>query len=139
MAFNIAIHYNDIFDDLKSGKMTQPRSQFPSRYDTPHGEVKVATRILFNIPTTRQLPTHLPTVKYDPANYERYDNYDAINIDSFRKIPCDYYGKMGVPITSIPTLDLNQFDIVELLKDTWVNGKAKFMRVIIQHKKGVKK
>lgn len=76
-----------------------------------------------------------PSVKYDQANHERYDNYDAINIDSCRKIPCDYYGKMGVPYTTISRLDLNQFEIMELLKDTRVNGKYKFARVIIQRKK----
>lgn len=31
--------------------------------------------------------------------YPKYDNYDAINVDKLKDIPCDYKGIMGVPIT----------------------------------------
>ena len=36
---------------------------------------------------------------YNPKDYPKYDNYDAINVDKTSDIPCDYYGVMGVPIT----------------------------------------
>ena len=37
--------------------------------------------------------------KYLPAQYPKYDNYDAINVGKVAEIPVDYDGAMGVPIT----------------------------------------
>ncbi len=37
--------------------------------------------------------------EYNPEDYPRYDNFDAINVDRVADIPVDYYGVMGVPIT----------------------------------------
>ena len=39
--------------------------------------------------------------KYSPEIYPKYENYDAINVDRYTEIPCDYDGIMGVPITFI--------------------------------------
>ena len=36
---------------------------------------------------------------YDPDNYIKFENYDAIIVDKVADIPCDYSGVMGVPIT----------------------------------------
>lgn len=42
----------------------------------------------------------LPLTKnFNPDEYERYDNFDAINVDMLSDIPKDYFGVMGVPIT----------------------------------------
>ena len=37
--------------------------------------------------------------KYNPDDYPKYDNFDAINVKTIRDIPYDYYGIMGVPIS----------------------------------------
>ena len=37
--------------------------------------------------------------RYNPDNYMRYTNFDAIDIPNVNDIPCDYEGYMGVPIT----------------------------------------
>lgn len=49
--------------------------------------------------------------------YPKYDNYDAINVDRVRDIPCDYDGVMGVPITFLGKYNPKQFKIVQ-----YVNG-----------------
>lgn len=49
---------------------------------------------------------------YTPEEYPKYDNYDAINIDTYKYIPCDYDGKMGVPITFLDKYNPEQFEIV---------------------------
>ena len=36
---------------------------------------------------------------YDPSEYPKYDNYDAIEVSKTTDIPMDYDGLMGVPIT----------------------------------------
>ena len=49
-------------------------------------------------------------------DYPKYDNYDAINVDSTADIPCDYFEKMGVPITTLDKFNPDQFEIVKFRK-----------------------
>lgn len=53
---------------------------------------------------------------YNPDDYPKYDNYDAINVDKVSDIPCDYDGVMGVPITFLDKYNPEQFEIVEFRK-----------------------
>lgn len=49
---------------------------------------------------------------YTEKDYNRFDNYDAINIEKVADIPVDYYGVMGVPITFLDRYNPKQFEIV---------------------------
>ena len=90
---------------------------------------------------------------YNPEDYPKYDNYDAINVDKTADIPCDYDGVMGVPITFLDKYNPKQFEIVnaydygkpDYLKiepeiispggDGWhINGKKKYARIFIKRK-----
>jgi hypothetical protein len=51
---------------------------------------------------------------YTSEEYPHYDNYDAINVDITKDIPCDYSGAMGVPITFLDKFNPDQFEIVAL-------------------------
>lgn len=51
---------------------------------------------------------------YSPEEYPNYENYDAINVDITAEIPCDYYGKIGVPITFLDKYNPDQFEIIAL-------------------------
>ena len=44
--------------------------------------------------------------------YQKYDNYDAIEIPFTDAIPSDYEGVMGVPISFLPKYNPNQFEIL---------------------------
>ncbi len=44
--------------------------------------------------------------------YDRYDNYDAIEVPAYKEIPSDYDGVMGVPITFLDKYNPEQFEIV---------------------------
>lgn len=44
--------------------------------------------------------------------YPRYDNYDAIEVSETRRIPCDYEGVMGVPITFLTKYNPDQFEVI---------------------------
>ncbi|MDD2251231.1 MAG: adenine-specific methyltransferase EcoRI family protein, partial [Candidatus Cloacimonetes bacterium] len=71
--------------------------------------------------------------KYNPTDYPKYDNYDAINVDKTKDIPVDYEGKMGVPITFMDKYNPGQFEIVGRMTTTkidefnhgypYINGK----------------
>ena len=50
--------------------------------------------------------------RYTPEEYPKYDNYDAINVDRVDKIPVDYDGIMGVPITFMDKYNPDQFEII---------------------------
>lgn len=90
--------------------------------------------------------------KYNPTDYPKYDNYNAIEVSKTADIPMDYDGAMGVPITFLDKYNPEQFEIVGMGEDNgtgqsggvWqggsksclVNGLAKFKRVFIRKVKG---
>ena len=47
-------------------------------------------------------------------NYQKYENYDAIDVPWTDSIPDDYNGIMGVPITFLDKYCPEQFEIIEL-------------------------
>lgn len=51
--------------------------------------------------------------KYNPEEYPKYDNYDAINVSKVSDIPYGYEGAMGVPITFINKYNPEQFEILD--------------------------
>ena len=87
--------------------------------------------------------------------YEKYDNFDAIEVPFTDAIPSDYDGVMGVPITFIDKYNPDQFEIIGsdfeikdglhdyLIRDGWdgkldrgyIQGKRKYSRILIKHKK----
>lgn len=91
---------------------------------------------------------------YSPEEYQKYDNYDAINVNKIADIPADYDGVMGVPITLFHKHNPEQFEIVGLLagnikglagipsksgKDgPYINGKLKFGRILVRNKRVLK-
>jgi len=44
--------------------------------------------------------------------YDRYDNYDAIEVGTYKEIPSDYDGMMGVPVTFLDKHNPDQFEIL---------------------------
>lgn len=90
---------------------------------------------------------------YNEAEYPKYDNYDAINIDKVKEIPKDYFWEMWVPLTFLGNYNPEQFEIIDWLnrysildwptpETKWkylsqVNWKPIYIRVIIKNKKSV--
>ena len=91
--------------------------------------------------------------RYSPAEYPKYDNYDAINVDKTVEIPKDYDGAMGVPISFLDKHNPEQFEIISandlrlndrvpfkkhsLIKDKEgsIDGKPKYVRIVIRNKR----
>lgn len=74
---------------------------------------------------------------YNPEEYPKYDNYDAINVNKVSEIPANYSGYMGVPITFLDKYNPEQFEIVRFRKgnddkDLSINGKCPYFRIIIK-------
>ena len=68
----------------------------------------------------RHLPLALMTIKdnikfkqvLQGLDYQKYDNYDAIEVPNTVAIPSDYEGVMGVPITFLNKYNPEQFEIL---------------------------
>ena len=73
-----------------------------------------------NLETPRRHKPIALTRLYDPDEYPRYENYDAIEVGRTQNIPMDYDGLMGVPITFLDKYSPDQFEIVML-----ANGNAR--------------
>ena len=54
---------------------------------------------------------------YNPDEYPKYVNYDAIEEAKISDIPCDYAGLMGVPITFLDKYNPEQFEIVGISRE----------------------
>lgn len=65
--------------------------------------------------------------------YPKYDNCDAINVDKTADIPCDYFEKMGVPITYFDKHNPERFTIEDIIKPR-INGKRIYRRLIIKRR-----
>ena len=50
--------------------------------------------------------------------YDKYDNYDVIEICTYKVIPSDFDGVMGVPITFLDKYNPEQFEIVGTLESS---------------------
>lgn len=89
------ITYKEVFPLIKERVISigSPVKEYENT-DRKFGNHKWITT--FPIPYLKGLTL---TATYDPEKYKRYDNYDAINVDRIKDIPCDYEGVMGVPIT----------------------------------------
>lgn len=64
------------------------------------------------------------TKKYSEKDYEKYYNYDAVNIDNIKDIPIDYNGLLGVPISIFQTKYEKEFEIVNI--STFIKKYTKF-------------
>lgn len=97
-----------------------------------------AGKIITNVIWYTTLPSYVPpplelTEHYTPEKYPKYDNYEAINVDRSNKVPKDYYGVIGVPITFARVLNPEQFEIIGELSPI-LNGKHLYRRLLIKRK-----
>lgn len=54
--------------------------------------------------------------------YQKYDNYEAIEVPFTDAIPCDYDGVMGVPISFLPKYCPEQFEILGMCENLDLYG-----------------
>lgn len=149
---NNAITYKEIFPYIKNNELwlgfsanKTMKFQLSDSYEKwdemdkngkKYGKVPAITWFT-NIPhNKRNQPLDLYR-KYNPNDYPKYDNYDAINVDKVTDIPEDYDGVMGVPITFLDKYCPNQFEIVGQLnvgcfmdENGWQGSKGKHMLMV---------
>lgn len=148
-----ALTYKEIFPLLKDNKMWLGFGGV-KEFMQPDGSIKKFGNVgwFTNIDIEKRHEKLILYKKYNPIDYPKYDNYDAINIDKTSDIPDDYYGKMGVPISFFGSYNPDQFEIIDgigrysILDNertkkegkylSMINGEAKYFRYIIRRRKG---
>ena len=151
-----ALTYKEIFNLIKDNKLRTGYTNFnvgmffvvPDDWEHFHHMdekgrkiARVSTSCWF---TNMEVGRHKQEItlykKYNPKEYPKYDNYNAINVDKYMDIPYDYDGYIGVPITFVDKYNPEQFKIVKFRKgdddkDLSINGKYTYFRIIVKNKK----
>lgn len=123
-----ALTYSEVFDLFMKNKICTGFTNFnvgmyfsvPEGYDYSKiidGQkcARVSSSCWYtSLVTNKNNKKILLTKKYNSKDYPTYDNYDAININNFHDIPCDYNGIMGVPITFLDKYNPEQFELLGL-------------------------
>lgn len=143
-----AVKYIDIFPYIRDNKIwlgCSPRSM-TFDLDIERTKSKDVNACWFtNMEHNKRKSVINLTCQYNPDDYPKYDNYDAIEVSKVSNIPMDYDGVMGVPITFIEKYNPSQFAILGVtkkgldggvwLKDAYnclINGEIKFDRFFIK-------
>ena len=124
---NNAITYKEIFPLIKNSKMWLGYSanktmtfRLSNRYKrwnyidengNKYGNVPAITWYT-NLDIKKRHEELILVKKYNPLDYPKYDNYDAIEVSKVKDIPKDYDGVMGVPITFFDKFNPDQFEVV---------------------------
>lgn len=95
-----------------------------------------------------QLMTEKEVIKFTTKKpFEKYDNYDAIEVSLVKNIPSDYKGVMGVPVSFLDSYNPDQFEILGSNrgvdqdpnkiygKGSYLNGKEVYKRLFIKRRK----
>lgn len=150
-----AITYKEVFPLIKDNKIWLGVVNGAKEYLTPEGEKKKMGNTCWftNIEHGRRHePLPLMTMKENLSHskhkiirekgYQKYDNYDAIEVPFSDAIPSDYDGIMGVPISFLDKYSPEQFEILgdnryhdgdENANDiNYVNGKCTYRRILIR-------
>ena len=137
--------YKESLPRIVSGRMGLGYTHV-KEFDKPDGGVKNFGNICWY--TSLDIPKrHIKLEfysRYNEQEYPHYDNYDAINVSKVNKIPCDYTGIMGVPITFLGKFCPEQFEILGTTRYhdgndsandiNYINGKLSFQRYLIRWK-----
>lgn len=108
------ITYKEIFPILKDNEVWLGYSSV-KEFVQPDGTIKkFGNKLWFtNLDIQKRHEKLILWKKYNPEEYPKYNNYDAINVDRVAEIPVDYDGVMGVPITFFDKYNPEQFEILE--------------------------
>ena len=122
-----ATKYKEIFKLIKEDKIwlgngfnrncahfiNRHYSDFASDADHREGMIRVSGVQWFTNMDIRKRHEEMILYKtYNPEEYPAYDNYDAIEVSKTKKIPMDFDGAMGVPITFLNKYNPEQFEIL---------------------------
>ena len=123
-----ALTYKDIFSLIKGNKMWTGHKMGSFKFEVPEhynvGNIEIQDGRKYaklgniawftNLPTKKRTEELILHKQFDPDEFCKYENYDAININKTTDIPYDYFKPMGVPISFMDKYNPHQFEILAL-------------------------
>ena len=108
-----AIAYKEFFKFIKMNKVWTGYGKV-KEFRQPDGTMKKFGNVGWytNLDTTKRHEKLTLYKRYDPSDYPKYVNYDAIEVSKVTEIPMDYNSEMGVPITFLNKYNPDQFEII---------------------------
>ena len=74
--------------------------------------------------------------KFNDRKYEKYSNYDAIEIKRLKDLPDDYNEVMGVTPTILLKYNRKQFELIGVRQGLfYIHGKCVFLRILLKRVK----
>ena len=148
-----AITYREIFPLIKNNELWIGYN-CTRHFCKPDGTLFETARTYWytNLDIAKRHEKFILHKKYNPNDYPKYDNYNAIEVSQAVNIPMGYDGAMGVPITFLDKYNPEQFELLSsndyrigehipfkehgLIKDKdgTINGKPTYVRILIKHK-----
>lgn len=145
-----ALTCKEIFPLFKENKMWLGYT-IPKNFLLPDGSVAEKlnglTRWFTNLPVTKREKKLDTGITYEKGMkmglYQKFDDFDAINVKNVKQIPMDYDGVMGVPITFLDKYNPEQFELIGIDryveggtgKRFHINGKEIYARLLIRWKR----
>ena len=153
-----AITYKEVFPLIKNNKMwlgygfsgnvahfNSPYNDYARANNHKEGMIRVSGVMWFtNIDHDKRHEKIDLYKHYNPEEYPKYDNYDAIEVSKTCEIPMDYDGIMAVPITFFDKYCKDQFEIIgyacngsnnqyDYFKPS-INGRLIYKRLLIKRR-----
>ena len=143
-----AITYKETFKLIKENKIWLGYNPVKT-FAKPDGTTQTFGNVCWftNLQTTKRQEELVLYKKYNPEEFPKYDNYDAIEVSKTADIPCDYDGVMGVPITFLDKYNPGQFELIGSNRGvdqdpngiygrgSFLNGKETFKRLFVRRRK----
>ena len=128
-----AVTYKEVFPLIKAGQVRLGVNSVKV-FIMPSGDAQKFGNICWHttLHHDKSNPPIPLTKRYTPADYPKYDNYDAIEVSRTEDIPRDYYGVMGVPISFLDKWCTEQFEIVDAETHPEFRGGRIYKRLIIR-------
>lgn len=107
--------YKDIFPLLQNNDVWLGYNNV-KEFIQPDGSIKkFGNKLWFtNLDIKKRHEKLILWKEYNPEEYPTYYNFNGINVDKVDKLPKDYDGIMGVPITFMGQYNPDQFEIIGL-------------------------
>ena len=124
-----AISYREIFRLIKENKLwlgfgfkggaahfiNVHYDDYATAGDHKEGMIRVSGVVWFtNLDISKRHEDLILYKQYNPDEYPKYENFEAINVNKTKDIPIDYDGYIGVPITFLDKYNPDQFEIIGL-------------------------
>ncbi len=133
------ITYKEVFPLLKTNLIWLGNG-FVKEFVQPDGTIKkFGNKLWFtNLDHKRRHEKLILWKNYTSEEYPQYDNYNAIECSKVDKIPVDYTGIIGVPITFLITHSPDQFEIVGFANGNFKSNSSNELKLLVSYADGLK-